>query len=328
MDEMILISVIVPVYNAQNYLDDCIRSIINNYIDDKIEVLLIDDGSTDCSGKICDYYCDNYSYIHTWHQKNQGAAHARNFGVEHSTGRYIAFVDADDYIADDALKQTIQVIQEEYKEFYLLKAYKVFGDGRMERMNQWQKPQSFYSKKDWIAWFSKMPKYPGSPCDKIVARSLLTAHDIWFEEARTAEDLYWVLQCMVYADSYQVLDINYYYYRQNVEGSVTSQITEQRLLDLSHAVELGIKLAEAFPMYQAYIYAMMAYEAEVLIYLFGQRKEARSTEVKYAIREMEWLLNYRSTGRTKIIRLLLKVFGITGCANILQTVRKVLCRRN
>lgn len=91
------ISVIVPVYNAEKYLKRCIDSIINQTFQE-LEIILVDDGSTDLSGKICDNYKDKDSRIKVIHQKNGGASIARNEGLKVATGDYVSFIDSDDYI--------------------------------------------------------------------------------------------------------------------------------------------------------------------------------------------------------------------------------------
>lgn len=326
MNNGIIFSIIVPVYNAKKYLKYCITSIIKNYIKDRLEVLLIDDGSKDDSGAICDAYSEKYEFIHTYHQQNRGAASARNLGVKKAIGQYVLFVDADDYIQEGVLQQVLLSIQNSYKTFYILKAYKVFDNGKKELINKWEKPENNYSKEKWIAWFSTFPKYPGSACDKMVERRLLTEHNIWFEEGRTAEDLYWVLQCIVYAKSYDALEMDYYYYRKDVKESVTNNISKMNLQDMLHAVSLGIEFANAFPKYRDYMYSMLAYEVEVMIYLYGKLDKAERQKVKDSVLEQKWLLAYRQTKRTKIIRYMLQLFGINGCTDILNTVRKIVRR--
>lgn len=91
------VSIIVPVFNAAPYLHRCLDSIVHQ-IYDNFEVFLIDDGSTDSSEMICDAY-SNDSRFHIFHQSNQGQSAARNFALKRVTGKYILFVDADDYIA-------------------------------------------------------------------------------------------------------------------------------------------------------------------------------------------------------------------------------------
>lgn len=99
-----LISVIVPVYNVEKYLERCINSIINQSYTN-LEILLINDGSKDSSSDICDKYAARDPRIRVFHQANSGAALSRNIGLEHATGDYLSFVDSDDYLADDFYKE-------------------------------------------------------------------------------------------------------------------------------------------------------------------------------------------------------------------------------
>ena len=98
------VSVIVPVYNLQDFLSNCVNSIVNqNMAKSKYEVLLIDDGSTDKSGELCDEYSRRYSFVKSFHKPNGGLSDARNYGLKHATGKYIAFIDSDDAIGPDYL---------------------------------------------------------------------------------------------------------------------------------------------------------------------------------------------------------------------------------
>ena len=103
----LLVSIIVPVYNAEVDLDRCLSSLISlEYMND-YEVILVDDGSKDNSGKICDKYEEKYGLFKVVHQKNAGVSTARNVGVEQARGKYIMFVDADDYLMPSAMQSII-----------------------------------------------------------------------------------------------------------------------------------------------------------------------------------------------------------------------------
>ncbi|WP_293728562.1 glycosyltransferase [uncultured Phascolarctobacterium sp.] len=95
-----LISVIMPVYNVDKYLRECLDSIISQ-MDEDIEIILVDDGSSDNSGAICDYYAERYSQIKNIHKANNGVSSARNTGLKYANGNYIAWIDPDDYISQD-----------------------------------------------------------------------------------------------------------------------------------------------------------------------------------------------------------------------------------
>lgn len=102
------LSIIVPVYNAAPYLHRCIDSILSQSFSD-YELLLIDDGSTDDSGKICDEYAAEDARIKVFHQKNMGSAKTRHIGLEQSTGEYIACIDSDDWVDRDYLKNMVEL---------------------------------------------------------------------------------------------------------------------------------------------------------------------------------------------------------------------------
>ena len=107
-----LVSIIVPVYNAEKYLPRCIDSILGQSFSD-FELLLINDGSKDNSGKICDGYAANDSRVRVFHKENGGASAARNYGLDNATGKYVCFVDADDWVDKDYLKQLLPNEEEE-----------------------------------------------------------------------------------------------------------------------------------------------------------------------------------------------------------------------
>lgn len=98
-----LISVIVPVYMVEKYLDRCVKSIVNQTYRN-LDIILVDDGSPDYSGKMCDLWAEKDERIHVIHQKNGGLSAARNVGIKASKGKYLLFVDSDDYIADNMIK--------------------------------------------------------------------------------------------------------------------------------------------------------------------------------------------------------------------------------
>ncbi|MGI6072416.1 MAG: glycosyltransferase family 2 protein [Lachnospiraceae bacterium] len=110
-EEKPLVSIIVAVYKVEKYLDRCVQSIISQTYKN-IEVILVDDGSPDNCGKICDEYAEKYPYIHVIHQENRGLATVRNNAVNVSKGDYILFVDSDDYITSDHVDYLVNLLME------------------------------------------------------------------------------------------------------------------------------------------------------------------------------------------------------------------------
>lgn len=106
-----LISVIVPVYKVEQYLDRCIQSILNQSYQN-FELLLVDDGSPDSSPEICDSYLSKDKRVRVYHKKNGGLSSARNYGLDHCFGQYIAFIDSDDFVAVDYLMNMMRAVSE------------------------------------------------------------------------------------------------------------------------------------------------------------------------------------------------------------------------
>ena len=104
------ISVIIPVYNVQDYLEECVNSILAQTYTN-LEIILVDDGSKDNSGQLCDAFSKRDSRVKVIHKENGGVSTARNAGIESATGEYIAFVDADDYIAPDMYSRLMNLLK-------------------------------------------------------------------------------------------------------------------------------------------------------------------------------------------------------------------------
>lgn len=126
---MELVSIIVPIYNVEKYLDKCIKSIINQTYSN-IEIILVDDGSPDRCGQICDAYAKKDPRIQVLHKKNGGLSDARNEGVKLATGKYLAFVDSDDYIARDLVEKTLSKAEENQCDMVLYDYYYIEPNGR------------------------------------------------------------------------------------------------------------------------------------------------------------------------------------------------------
>lgn len=117
------ISVIVPVYNSEKYIHECLSSILRQTFKN-IEIILIDDGSIDQSGVICDQYEKLDSRIRVIHQKNKGASHARNVGVKNSVGRYICFVDSDDLVEETYCETMFRLLEDSNYDFSVCGSYR------------------------------------------------------------------------------------------------------------------------------------------------------------------------------------------------------------
>lgn len=127
------ISIIVPVYNASFYLEDAINSLINQTIFDKIEVIFVNDGSSDNSGDICGYYANKYNNFKVIHQKNMGVSAARNTGLSHVEGKYVTFMDSDDIIENDLYEKELKAITSGNYDILIIDFLKEHQDGTIKK---------------------------------------------------------------------------------------------------------------------------------------------------------------------------------------------------
>ena len=126
------VSVIVPVYNCKDYLPKCIKSILNQTYP-QIQLVLVDDGSSDESGEICDAFAAKDSRIQVIHQKNQGVSAARNAGLDAASGEYLLFVDSDDHIAADTIETSVNGFVDDTIDVVIFGVTKIQGKGNSQQ---------------------------------------------------------------------------------------------------------------------------------------------------------------------------------------------------
>ncbi len=127
MDHQVKISVVIPVYNVEAYLRECVDSVLDQTFQD-FEIILVDDGATDSSGAICDEYAQKDERIRVIHQPNGGLSAARNTGLDAATGKYVYFLDSDDYIRQDSLKLLFDLAEQEQADVVFFDAHVFFTD--------------------------------------------------------------------------------------------------------------------------------------------------------------------------------------------------------
>ena len=179
-----VISVIIPVYNVAAYLPECMESILTQDYKE-LEIILIDDGSTDESGLICDKYAPRDSRIKVIHQPNSGAAAAKNAGLRAATGEYLSFVDSDDYLEPGAYSHMVRLLQEHQADVVQCSYRDVFKDHTVEHFIS--QPRNVFDAADFLSLFTK-----DWTCallwDKLYKRSLFDG--VFFETSHKIDDEY------------------------------------------------------------------------------------------------------------------------------------------
>lgn len=220
MNNKPLISVIVPIYNAEHYLKDCIISIINQTIYD-LEIILINDGSTDKSGEICDHFSSNDRRIISIHQANLGVSAARNKGLQVAKGKYIAFVDSDDILPKDAYENLLKLIKEDH--LVIGQVQMISEDGKLQNYSSFGKREM--SQEEFLKelFLEKKLPYLGYPVDKLYFRHIIEKNHLRFnEKIRLNEDRLFVLTYLIHCKGAVFCKDVVYYYRQRSEGIIIS----------------------------------------------------------------------------------------------------------
>ena len=237
-----VISVIVPVYNVKLYLRKCIESIINQKYQ-SLEIILVDDGSTDGSEKICDEYAVKDKRIIVLHQENKGVSCARNAGLKVAQGDWIAFVDGDDWI-DSGMYEEMIALAYQYEADIVLSRFK-FADqvNQLEGNKCVGKFSVFYGTKLIEQYIQRNNKYTISPSvwDRLYRKELL--QDILFQEGRIiCEDAYFTVCTFCKCTKAVYFDYPFYNYRRNRVTSVSNLgYSLKKTQDLVELTELAEK---------------------------------------------------------------------------------------
>lgn len=214
------ISIIVPVYKTQDYIDRCIKSIIGQSYTD-FELILVDDGSPDKAGTICDEYAGKDNRIKVIHQKNSGQSVARNNALKVATGDYYCFIDSDDYVADNLLERLYSLITEKDADISLV-SYQTFTGERAEADSKISPDIVTYSNTNMIKNIHMVKdELYVVMWGKLFKKELFEG--IRFPEGRICEDLHVLYRIYDKAKISVFSDEKlYYYYRSNVSSSTYS----------------------------------------------------------------------------------------------------------
>lgn len=298
MASNIKFSIIVPIYNVEEYLNQCIDSILvqtyKNY-----EIILVDDGSFDKSSSICDKYSNKYSFIHTIHKENGGLSDARNVGLFKAIGEYVIFLDSDDFWNDkDFLKNVIDIILNE--DVVIINSYKFYETENIEN-GRFRVSESFNKLNDEnkIKYVIKNNIYKACAWDKIIKRRILIDNNIKFPINMLSEDMLWAGNLITYINKINIYEKPVYAYRQR-NNSISKKVSEKHLEDIIFQIKEGIKNKNIKVLnYFAYEYCiLLAYSCIT-----------KNKKIINQIHDLDWLLEYNISNKVKQVHTIYKLFG-------------------
>lgn len=217
------VSVIVPVYNSAKVIERMLDSLVAQ-TEKNIEIIVIDDGSTDESGPILEKYASRYEMISVFHQPNSGVSAARNRGIQKASGKFLMFADADDYVHPDMVR--ISLAEQEKKDYDLI----IFGYDMIRHCNNkevrncvnFSDAEYTDSQKIREDLFEIIARGINSPCNKLYRKRVISQNEIYFDEAlQQGEDFNFNLEYLLHVESLKGIPDSLYYYEVDYGSSTT-----------------------------------------------------------------------------------------------------------
>ena len=314
-------SIIVPIYKVENYLSICVESILcQSYRD--FELILIDDGSPDKCGQICDNYASSEAKVRVVHKKNGGLSSARNAGLDIAAGKYIIFVDSDDYWDDClALEHIHRNLSETNADLLVFPAMRFYEDGNkftyILKMNVDRKRVIDSDSNRAIKYLLENNIYRAAAWNKVVKKEIIDDHNMRFKEGYLSEDMDWCGDLLLYCKRFDFYETPLYVYRQQRNGSITTGKNEKLVSDKLYMCEKGYKQAISLEDKDTRLLlaSYYAYEYSVALGISGGIK---NKQILLNLKDLQQLLKYDICNKVKQVNKLKKIVGY-------QLTRMSLC---
>ena len=318
------VSFILPIYNVEKYLGECVESILQQTYRD-FEVVLVDDGSPDNSPALCDAYAEKDSRVRVVHKQNGGLSDARNAGLKIATGDYIIFMDSDDLcLGEDSLDKLVSLVKQ-YPgcSFYGFNCQYYYSDSNT--YTKWVKyadevltPISGSSA---MVSLVKSGTFPMSACLKVIDRQWLKDNQITFKVGQIAEDIPWFINLLDKSDKCMFVNEYIYAYRQNVVGSITASGGERAFNSVLDIVKTELALTDKRSFTTEAIdalYSFLAYEVSILIATVCGLPKDKQSDARVAIKNLCWLLKYTQNPKVRVVSRVYNIFGYAVTERVLR----------
>lgn len=317
--EKAVVSVIVPVYNVEKYLCQCVDSVLSQEYP-HLEVILVDDGSSDSSPEICDNYALQDGRVKVIHKKNSGAAESRNIGLEEAKGEYVLFIDSDDYWIDQTVVGNLvsKFENEDQRWDFLNFNFNKYYQREKKIIKDRAYPHfcKDRNKDEKIISLISCGIFPMSPCNKLIRRDFLVLNKIRFKKGITAEDIPWFFELLEKCKDFGCINYYAYVYRRQVDTSVTAinNYSDKKFGTALYLLNTGIRhikdsdssleLKQAYFSYYAYFYF-------ILLGRFRSVSAQKRQETKKLLKSYAWLLDYRLHPKVNKVVPFYRILGFT-----------------
>lgn len=317
-----LISLIIPVYNVEKYLEETLNSVINQRFSD-YEVILVDDGSVDRSGLICDKFAAVHENIKVIHKENGGQSSARNLGIKAAKGEFLAFLDSDDIICDRYYFESVSKKMVTDTDVIHFRYYKYFSPDSISDCGISMSGLDGLEKNDVLHELVKRDAFFCSCWSKCVRRSLIVDNNLYFDENLSCEDMDWYFSVIEKVQHIEVVDKPFVYYRQR-PNSVTASFKPESIDGFIYTVEKWEKIFQRIDdprLKETLLSALAKLYCNLLISFSRHQKELQNQRQR--IFNLRHLLKYNLNPRTKKIRLCESVLGIRLTCSLIGILDKI-----
>ena len=311
-------SIIIPVYNVEMYLRECLESVLAQDSQSMWEAILVDDGSTDDSGKICEEYAANDSRFRVIHKLNGGLASARNAGLDIAQGEYILFLDSDDLWHSDLLSNVDFEISNSKADIIYFHYEKRF---ETENKNYGKTIECLYplvtgntSGEEWLSNIKGI-NLPCTVCAAAFSRVFLNEYHYRFDETiKYGEDHYFSCKAIPKAECIRVIDKVLYTYRQRSGSIMYSKVPKDGMVDLRKMVEV---FRENPTEYMAKYY----FGPAIRLCKYGKKKEIQ--DIITICEENKDILNYLRGYKYRMVSLMVNIFGFYDTSKLYMTMSRI-----
>lgn len=320
---MSLLSVIIPIYNVEKYLRQCIDSVIQQKIED-MELILVDDGSPDKCPEICDEYAQRYLFVKVIHKKNGGLSDARNQGLKAASGQFVIFMDSDDWWNPNIdVNKLLDYMQSIHSiDMLLFTSYDyIEGEGYFQR-NEHQNFRNIdvSSVKAYYQSLLNNGNLEVSANTKILKRQFLIDNQLFFTPNLLSEDNEWMMRVLRVAKKVDKLEEPLYICRLGRADSITNTIKKKNITDLLSIVKGSIdyyanhdnEVKEQELCFASYLWFCA-------LGLANRLNKNELKEVKPLFKETSSVCSYSNSKKTKLSNTIYRVFGFNATIKILGT---------
>lgn len=301
-------SIIIPVYKVEQYLDQCVRSVLDQSFRD-LEILLVDDGSPDNCGTMCDLWAQQDPRIRVIHQENGGLSAARNTGIRHAQGEYLLFLDSDDWwetenvlgsLNEQLLLTPVDVLSFNYRKSFDGVAEPAYFDEALPSSETMETLEQMVRRDYWVT----------GACNKAFRRTLVVDNGLYFRQGITSEDIDWTLRIALKAQTFAFRNLCVFVYRQHGASiSHSPTLAKIRMLcdNVQRCVEL-LKMEDAAT--EKLLEPFVAYQYGTLIYNVANMSVSDRKSLLPQVRRMRYLLGCSDNPKVRLLYRCDRLFGL------------------